>query len=157
MIGTMKKMTMTMMTTDNPWLYQGKEWQLPEDFNPDVVYGFVYLITNKMDQKKYVGKKFFWSQKTLPITKKRKRRKRLKVESDWRTYWGSNKYLVEDVKTHGPENFTREILHLCKTKGECAYYEAKEQFDREVLLTEEYYNGIISCKIGGRTVKNLIK
>ena len=157
MIGTMKKMTMTMMTTDNPWLYQGKEWQLPEDFNPDVVYGFVYLITNKMDQKKYVGKKFFWSQKTLPITKKRKRRKRLKVESDWRTYWGSNKYLVEDVKNHGPENFTREILHLCKTKGECAYYEAKEQFDREVLLTEEYYNGIISCKIGGRTVKNLIK
>ena len=139
------------------WLYQGKEWQLPEDFNPDVVYGFVYLITNKMDQKKYVGKKFFWSQKTLPITKKRKRRKRLKVESDWRTYWGSNKYLVEDVKNHGPENFTREILHLCKTKGECAYYEAKEQFDREVLLTEEYYNGIISCKIGGRTVKNLIK
>ena len=88
---------------------------------------------------------------------KRKRRKRLKVESDWRTYWGSNKYLVEDVKNHGPENFTREILHLCKTKGECAYYEAKEQFDREVLLTEEYYNGIISCKIGGRTVKNLIK
>ena len=157
MIGTMKKMTMTMMTTDNPWLYQGKEWQLPEDFNPDVVYGFVYLITNKKDQKKYVGKKFFWSQKTLPITKKRKRRKRLKVESDWRTYWGSNKYLVEDVKNHGPENFTREILHLCKTKGECAYYEAKEQFDREVLLTEEYYNGIISCKIGGRTVKNLIK
>ena len=153
----MKKMTTTMMTTDNPWLYQGKEWQLPEDFNPDVVYGFVYLITNKMDQKKYVGKKFFWSQKTLPITKKRKRRKRLKVESDWRTYWGSNKYLVEDVKNHGPENFTREILHLCKTKGECAYYEAKEQFDREVLLTEEYYNGIISCKIGGRTVKNLIK
>tara|TARA_B100001248_G_scaffold262209_1_gene256740 strand:+ start:3873 stop:4310 length:438 start_codon:yes stop_codon:yes gene_type:complete len=145
------------MNTDNPWLYQGKEWQLPEEFNPDVVYGFVYLITNKMDQKKYVGKKFFWSQKTLPITKKRKRRKRLKVESDWRTYWGSNKYLVEDVKTHGPENFTREILHLCKTKGECAYYEAKEQFDREVLLTEEYYNGIISCKIGGRTVKNLIK
>ena len=157
MIGTMKKMTMTMMTTDNPWLYQGKEWQLPEDFNPDVVYGFVYLITNKKDQKKYVGKKFFWSQKTLPITKKRKRRKRLKVESDWRTYWGSNKYLVEDVKNHGPEDFTREILHLCKTKGECAYYEAKEQFDREVLLTEEYYNGIISCKIGGRTVKNLIK
>lgn len=157
MIGTMKKMTTTMMITDNPWLYQGKEWQLPEEFNPDVVYGFVYLITNKMDQKKYVGKKFFWSQKTLPITKKRKRRKRLKVESDWRTYWGSNKYLVEDVKNHGPENFTREILHLCKTKGECAYYEAKEQFDREVLLTEEYYNGIISCKIGGRTVKNLIK
>lgn len=157
MIGMMKKMTTTMMTTDNPWLYQGKEWQLPEEFNPDVVYGFVYLITNKMDQKKYVGKKFFWSQKTLPITKKRKRRKRLKVESDWRTYWGSNKYLVEDVKNHGPENFTREILHLCKTKGECAYYEAKEQFDREVLLTEEYYNGIISCKIGGRTVKNLIK
>lgn len=150
-------MTTNIMSMDNIWLYQGKEWSPPEEFSPDVVYGFVYLITNTKDQKKYIGKKFFWSQKTLPITKKRKRRKRLKVESDWRTYWGSNKHLVKDVEEHGHEHFTREILHLCKTKGACAYMEAKEQFAREVLLTEEYYNGIISCKIGGQTVKNLIK
>ena len=155
-IDGMTMMTM-MKTTDNIWLYQGVEWSPPEEFSPDVVYGFVYLITNTKAQKKYVGKKFFWSQKTLPITKKRKRRKRLKVESDWRTYWGSNKHLVKDVEEYGHDNFVREILHLCKTKGDCAYMEAKEQFEREVLLTEEYYNGIISCKIGGQTVKNLIK
>jgi len=139
------------------WLYQGVEWEPPEALMYDDVYGFVYLITNNKDQRKYVGKKFFWSQKTLPITKKRKRRKRLKVESDWRTYWGSNKHLIADIEEHGTEDFTREILHLCKTKGDCAYMEAKEQFAREVLLTEEYYNGIIACKIGGQTVKNLIK
>lgn len=148
---------MTTKSMISPWHYEGKEWSPPEEFSPDDVYGFVYLITNLKDQRKYVGKKFFWSQKTLPITKTRKRRKRLKVESDWRTYWGSNKHLVKDVEEQGHEHFTREILHLCKTKGECAYYEAKEQFEREVLLTEEYYNGIISCKIGGQTVKNLIK
>ncbi len=139
------------------WLYQGVEWEPPEAFTHDDAYGFVYLITNNKDQRKYVGKKFFWSQKTLSITKKRKRRKRLKVESDWRTYWGSNKHLIADIEEHGTGEFTREILHLCKTKGDCAYMEAKEQFARDVLLTEEYYNGIIACKIGGQTVKNLIK
>lgn len=149
---------MTKITRNNPpWVYQGIEWQPPEDFDPSEVYGFVYIITNLKNQRKYIGKKFFWSQKTLPITKTRKRRKKLKVESDWRTYWGSNKHLVAEIEEFGTDNYTREILHLCKTKGDCAYMEAKEQFDRDVLLTEEYYNGIISCKIGGQTVKNLIK
>ena len=64
---------------------------------------------------------------------------------------------MAEIEEFGTENYTREILHLCKTKGNYAYMEAKEQFDRDVLLTEEYYNGIISCKIGGQTVKNLIK
>lgn len=137
------------------WHYKGIEWQPPEEFNHNDVYGFVYLITNRASGKKYVGKKFFWSKKTLPITKTRKRRKRLLVESDWRTYYGSNKHLQEDVKKIGEDFFYREILHLCKTKGECAYMETKEQFDREVLLTDDYYNGIISCKIGGQTVKYL--
>jgi len=137
------------------WQYQGIEWQPPEGFSHEDVYGFVYLITNRATGKKYVGKKFFWSKKTLPITKTRKRRKRLLVESDWRTYYGSNKHLQQDVLKQGPDMFFREILHLCKTKGECAYLETKEQFDREVLLTDDYYNGIISCKIGGQTVKYL--
>ncbi|MGY8867607.1 MAG: hypothetical protein ACKVJK_18550, partial [Methylophagaceae bacterium] len=68
-----------------------------------------------------------------------------------------NKHLVADLETQGPDTFYREILHLCKAKGELSYMEAKEQFEREVLLTEEYYNGIIACRIGGRTVKNLLK
>ena len=77
------------------WHYQGSEWLPPEDFNHKDVYGFVYLITNLATSQKYVGKKFFWSQKTLGITKTRKRRKKTLVESDWQTYWGSNKHLQE--------------------------------------------------------------
>lgn len=137
------------------WIYNGRKWSPPEEFSSEDYYGFVYCITNRATGKKYIGKKFFWSKKTLPITKTRKRRKRLLVESDWRDYYGSNKHLKADVEKQGDEMFHREIIHLCKTKGECAYMEAKEQFDREVLLTDDYYNGIISCKIGGQTVKNL--
>lgn len=139
------------------WVYQGRKWQPPEEFTPDVLYGFVYIITNRGTGKKYIGKKFFWSSKTLPITKTRKRRKRLKVESDWRTYYGSNKHLIEDVKTMGEDFFHREIIHLCKSKGELSYLEAKEQFDRDALLSEDYYNGIIQCRIGSNSVKGLMK
>jgi len=139
------------------WQYQGRKWQPPEEFTPDVLYGFVYLITNLGTGKKYIGKKFFWSSKTLPITKTRKRRKRLKVESDWRTYYGSNKHLIEDVKNMGEDFFHREIIHLCKSKGELSYLEAKEQFDRDALLSENYYNGIIQCRIGSNSVKGLMK
>ena len=138
-----------------PWLFQGVEWQPPEEFSHEDAYGFVYLITNLTTQRKYVGKKFFWSQKILPITKARKRRKKLKVESDWRSYWGSNKHLMAEIEESGTSGFQREILHLCKTKGDCAYMEAKEQFDRDVLLTEDYYNGIIQIRLGGNAVKNL--
>jgi hypothetical protein len=142
---TIKTTLTTTEKSNSPWQYEGSEWQPPEEFSPDDAYGMVYMITNRATSRKYVGKKFFWSQKTLPITKKRKRRKKTLVESDWRTYWGSNKHLVADLETQGPDTFYREILHLCKAKGELSYMEAKEQFEREVLLTEEYYNGI---KIG---------
>ena len=137
------------------WHYQGKEYKLPPNFDHNDVYGFVYLITNRATGRMYVGKKFFWSKKTLPITKTRKRRKRLLVESDWKNYYGSNVHLKEEVNNQGDEMFHREILHLCKTKGECAYMEAKEQFDRDVLIDDKYYNGIINCRIGGNAVKNL--
>lgn len=139
----------------NDWIYKGHKFEPPEDFSPDVWYGFVYCITHRGTGKKYVGKKFFWKSKTLPITKTRKRRQRLKVESDWRDYYGSNKHLNEEVEKHGRDFYHREILHLCKTKGECAYMETKEQFDREVLLKDEYYNGIINCRIGAKSLKNL--
>ena len=137
------------------WKYKGRKYKLPKDATPNDLYGFVYCITNRATNKKYIGKKFFWKAKTLPITKTRKRRKKLKVESDWKDYWGSNKHLQEDVKNCGQDMFYKEILHLCKTKGECAYMETKEQFDREVLLNENYYNGIINCRIGSKSVKNL--
>ena len=137
------------------WVYEGKKYELPEDYDHKDVYGFVYLITNRATGRMYVGKKFFWSKKTLPITKTRKRRKKLLVESDWKDYYGSNTYLKEEVEKQGNEMFHREILHLCKTKGECAYMEAKEQFNRDVLINDKYYNGIINCRIGAQSVKNL--
>ena len=125
------------------WTYNGEVYNaLPEDY-----YGFVYIITEKETQMKYVGKKFFYRTKTLPITKTRKRRKQTLVESDWRTYCGSSERVQELVESKGLNAFAREILHLCKTKGDCAYYETKEQFDREVLLRDDYYNGIINCRI----------
>lgn len=141
------------------WYYKGKLWEKPQDdlFNPEEMYGFVYMITNQKNQKKYIGKKFFWKAKTLPITKTRKRRKKLKVESDWRDYYGSSRHLTEDVEKMGTENFYREILVFCKTKGECAYMETKIQFEYDVLLSDEYYNGIVNCRIGSNSVKHLIK
>jgi len=131
------------------WHYNGKEY----DETPEEYQGFVYMITELDTGKKYIGKKFFWKPKTLPITKNRKRRVRTRVESDWRTYFGSSKEVQTLVESKGNSNFKREILRLCKTKGECSYYEAKEQFERNVLLSDEYYNEFIGCKIHSRHLK----
>lgn len=128
------------------WTYEG------ETFNP--VYedltewvGFVYVITEKDTGMKYVGKKFFHRKKTLPITKTRKRRKHTRVESDWKDYFGSSVTVQALLEEKGADAFDREIIRLCRTKGDCAYYETKEQFDREVLTRDDYYNGIINCRI----------
>ena len=131
------------------WHYNGKEY----DETPEEYQGFVYMITELDTGKKYIGKKFFWKPKTLPITKTRKRRVRTRVESDWRTYFGSSKEVHGLVECKGSSNFKREILHLCRTKGECSYYEAKEQFARNVLLSDDYYNEFIGCKIHSRHLK----
>ena len=107
-------------------------------------YGFVYIITNNISNRKYIGKKFFYSTKTKQVKGKRKR---IKVSSDWQSYYGSNAELQNDVKLLGEENFTREIIHLCKTKGECGYLEAKEQFIRNVLEMDDYYNSWIMVRV----------
>lgn len=125
------------------WTYNDKLFdETPEDYQ-----GFVYLITDLTNNKKYIGKKFFWKPKTLPVTKTRKRRVKTRVESDWRSYYGSSTEVKLLVEKHGAESFKREILKLCKTKGECSYYEAKMQFEYDVLLSDEFYNEFIGCKI----------
>ena len=131
------------------WVYENKDFnQTPDEFQ-----GFVYIITEKDTGKKYIGKKFFWKPKVLPVTKTRKRRVRTRVESDWRTYYGSSKEVQTLVEEKGKDNYIREILKLCKTKGECSYYEAKYQFEFDVLLSDEYYNEFIGCKIHSKHIR----
>jgi len=123
------------------WLHKGNEFFAPSESD----YGFVYIITNLQTNKQYIGKKLFWHKKTKMLKGKRKR---FLAESDWKTYYGSSKELQEDIKNIGQEVFKREILHLCSSKGECSYLEAKEQFDRGVLFNSDlYYNDWIIVRV----------
>ena len=127
------------------WTYKGKKIEtIPEEFE-----GFVYLITNKKTGQKYIGKKLAKFKTTKPPLKGKKNKRRGYKESDWKTYWGSSDRLNADVKALGEKNFTREILYLCRGRGEMSYIEAREQFDRRVLESDEYYNGIINVRVGG--------
>ena len=131
-----------------PWTYQGKTINsLPEDCE-----GFVYLITNTTNGKQYVGKKLAKFKKTRPPLKGRINKRRSKVESDWKDYWGSSDHLLADVAQLGEDKFTREILYICNTRGVMSYLEAREQFERRVLESDDYYNGIINVRVGGSKI-----
>lgn len=139
------------------WYYQGTVVnELPED-----CVGFVYLITNTESGRKYIGKKLAkFSKTTYKVVKlkngnKKKKKIRGKVESDWQTYYGSNIELNQDVGKLGTDKFTREILYYCKSKAETSYIEAREQFDRKVLESKDYYNGHIQVRVhGSHILKN---
>jgi hypothetical protein len=140
------------------WLFENKTIEvLPED-----CIGFVYLITNKLTGRKYIGKKLAkFSKTTYKVVKLKngnKKRKKIKskIDSDWQLYYGSNIELNEDIEKLGNENFTREILYYCRSKAECSYVEAREQFTRKVLETDDYYNGQISVRVHGNHIKKLI-
>ena len=138
------------------WLYENTLIEsLPED-----CVGFVYLITNKQSGRRYIGKKLAkFSRTTYRMVKlkngKKKRKKiRGKIESDWQTYYGSNTELNTDVEKLGVDNFTREILYYCSSKAECSYIEAREQFRHRVLESDDYYNGQISVRVHGSHILN---
>jgi hypothetical protein len=118
-----------------------------EEFTEDNIvdhFGFVYLITHIPSGRKYIGKKFFSKAGYKQVKGKRKK---IRKTSDWEKYWGSNKELQEEVKVKGEFEYSREILHLCKTRSECSYYETYEIFVRHALLDPNYYNSWVTCKI----------
>ena len=115
-------------------------------------FGFVYLITHNITGRKYIGKKFFTKSKTKQVKGKRKK---TRVKSDWEDYYGSNKELQDEIANNGKEQYTREILHLCKTRSACSYYETYEIFCRHALLNDSYYNSWVSCRIRKDHLKTL--
>jgi hypothetical protein len=104
-----------------------------------------------------VGRKYFKTKRKLKPLKGRKNKRIRIVDTDWQDYYGSSKRLLEDIDKLGKDNFKREIILLCKTRGNTNYMEAKIQFDENVLLREDNYNGIIAIKIGIGSVKNLME
>lgn len=130
------------------WIYEDRS---VVDNDIEHWFGFVYLITNLVTGKKYVGKKLL-TKAARRVVKKRK--KKVRIASDWKIYYGSNKLLKEDVSKLGVDNFRREILMFCRTRGSCSYHEAKEQLARDVLRSDEYYNDWVQCKVHRIHVKD---
>lgn len=128
------------------WTYDKK----PFEEVPEGIVAFVYLITNTVNKKKYIGKKLFKFTRT---SKKKGKKVKKQVDSDWKDYYGSNKELNEHVELYGKDKFKREILYLCKSKGEASYYEAKEQFICDALLSEKYYNTWIMVRVRKSHIK----
>ena len=135
------------------WFYKGEVFtsEMIEDY-----VGFVYLITDKSNNKKYVGKKLLTSKRKLAPLKGKTRKRTVVKETDWQKYYGSSEKVKLMVEEKGVDNFHREILYLCMSKGQLGYVEAKYQFENDVLLRDDYYNGIIQCKIHRNHVRSLI-
>lgn len=129
------------------WYYKGSEFT--EDMIGEHI-GFVYVITNETNNKKYIGKKLFTKSKSY---QKNKKKKKMRVASDWVSYTGSNEQLNEDIKSG--HSVKKEILYLCTSRGWCSYLETKEILVRDCLLDDKYYNTWISAKIRNSHLKRL--
>ena len=131
------------------WIYEEK----PINELPDDVVGFVYQITNTTNHRMYIGKKLAKFKRSRKPLKGRKNKRRYKVDSDWQDYYGSSDELTIDIKKLGKEHFKREILFYCYSKAELSYIEAREQFARKVLESDNYYNGHIRVRVHGKGIK----
>ena len=136
------------------WFIEDKIFD-PEEHSYQNYAGFVYVITDLSNQKKYIGKKLFWKiEKKRPL-KGRVNKRHIKKDSDWKDYFGSSETVQMLVEQHGRERFKREIIRLCKTKGEMTYFEMKEQIDKKVLFDDKYYNEFIGGKIHAKHLKGI--
>jgi hypothetical protein len=137
----------------NNWFFKDKEFNSVDI--PKNAVGFVYEITDLLTGKKYIGKKnFFIKQKRPPL--KGKKRKRITIkESDWQDYFGSSDNVKKLLEENGAENFSRKILMICYSKGELSYAELYVQVIRGVLMSDNYLNGIIQCRINQSHIKNI--
>lgn len=129
------------------WLYESAEFE-----NDGTYYGFVYLITNTVNGKKYIGRKYLTKAGYKTVKGKRKK---IRVDSDWSDYYGSSPALAKDIEIFGKDAFVREILRPCKTRGECNYFETKYIMETDAVLDENYYNNWVSAKIQASHVKQL--
>jgi len=126
---------------ENPWMYEGNPF-ISDDIGD--YYGFVYRITNTINGKQYIGRKYF-VQKRKPKGGKRK----VTSESDWKKYYGSSDELKQDIRRDGKDSFKREILSLHTTLGKVNYEETKQLFLHNVLMEAldngepAYYNSNI--------------
>lgn len=134
------------MSYENPWIYNDKE--VDDDNIPTGAVAFVYEITNTSTGRKYIGKKLLKFTKRKRV-KRSLRRKVTKTDSDWKTYYGSNRELLEDRDKIGSEYFKRKILRFCFSKGEASYYEVKYILETDAILKEEFYNSWFSAKVSG--------
>jgi hypothetical protein len=144
------------LNTDMQWIYRNEPViELPKDCA-----GFVYLITNTENGRMYVGKKLSrfkttrYKMHTQKNGKKVRKKIRGAVASDWMDYYGSSDQLTRDIETLGRDRFRREILYYCRSKAELNYVEAREQFARKVLESDQYYNGHIRVRVHGSLIIN---
>lgn len=133
----------------NCWMFEGKDFTDSTGY-----YGMVYCITHNETGKRYIGRKYFSKSKIQQKTKT-KRKKKLRVESDWQSYYGSSADLLEDVSRYGKDAFTREIIRLCITRSETNYYEAFHILTSGALLTDKFYNKWVSLKLHKSTLTHL--
>jgi hypothetical protein len=131
------------------WYYNGVPFE-----DSGTHFGFVYLIENLINNRKYIGRKYFSKAGVRQVNGKKKK---VRKTSDWESYWGSNETLKAEVAELGEHNFRRTILHLCKNKSECSYWETFEIFTRHCLLDELYYNEWVSAKIRKAHLKSIVQ
>lgn len=129
------------------WKYKGTTLETP----PEGSFGFVYEVISKINNKRYIGRKYFGKTRRIKPLKGRVNKRVIRSESDWKTYTGSCKELNDDIQKYGKENFEFIILIICETKGQTNFSEEALQHKRNVLIDSTYYN----ANIGNRKTMSI--